>query len=123
MKRLKNILYLMTICLKASVIGYFIYSYTQFNNGANIAQEAFKNGIYQTKDTNSFISFGSFKNSVICVSDIYYFIDDLSYEKGIFTMIDNDTETTYLIAIVDENIIYSSNLNVYFYNINLWDEV
>lgn len=113
----------MTICLITSVIGYFVYSYTQFNNGSNIAQEAFKNGFYRTKDTNSFIAFGSFKNSVICVNDIYYFIDDVSYEKGIFTMLDNESESTYLISVVDEDIIYSSSFNVYFYNINLWAEV
>lgn len=112
----------MTICLITSVIGYFVYSYTQFNNGANIAQDIFKRGFYRTKDTNSFISFGSFKNSVICVNDIYYFIDDVSYEKGIFTMLDNESESIYLIFVVDENIIYLSSFNVYFYNINLWQE-
>ena len=47
MKRLKNALYIMTLCLIASVIGYFVFSFTQFNNGSTFTQETFKNGFYR----------------------------------------------------------------------------
>lgn len=90
MKRFKNALYITTSCLIASVIGYFVYSFTQFNNGSTLTQETFKNGFYRTKDTKDFISFGSFKNSVICVNNIYYFVDDVKYEKGIFTFVEGN---------------------------------
>ena len=123
MKRIKNILYLITLCLIATVIGYFVYSFTQFNDGSKIAQEVFKNGFYRTRETEDFISFGSFKNSVICVDDVYYFIDEVKYEKGIFTLTDYDTdsEKVYVFSVVNEDIIYSSTFNTYFYNIDLFE--
>lgn len=121
MKKFKNIIYLLVICLITSVIGYFVYSYAQFNKGSSIAQETFRNGFYRTKNTKDFISFGSFKNSVLCVNDVYYFIDNVEYEKGIFTLRDNDSESIYLLSVIDENVLYSSNFNTYFYNIQLWE--
>lgn len=121
MKKLKNILYICVICLITSVIGYFVYSYTQFNNGNSFTQETFRNGFYRTKNTKGFVSFGSFKNSVICVNDNYYFIDDVKYENGIFTLSNKTSDDVYLISVVDENIIYSSSFNTYFYNVHLWE--
>lgn len=123
MKRFKNVAYITTSCFLASVIGFFVYSFTQFNNGSTLTQETFINGFYRTKNTKDFLSFGSFKNSVICVNNVYYFVDVVKYEKGIFTLVDKEeTEKVYLFSVVDENIIYSSSFNTYFYNIILWQE-
>ena len=120
MKNIKKILYLTLIAVISLVIGYFITSYTQFNG--SIEQEVFKYGFYRTKDNNGFVSFGSFKNSVICFNDYYYFISNVEYDKGIFTLQNRDNEEIYKLGVVDENTIYSSDFNTYFYNITLFSE-
>ena len=116
MKKIKNILYICTLCLITAVIGYFVYSYTQFNNGASITQESFVDSYYKARNKNSFISFGNFKNTTICFKDNYYYIDNVEYEKGIFTLTNN--EDVYLISVIDKDVIYISNFNTYFYNVN-----
>ena len=54
MKKIKNILYICTLCLITAVIGYFVYSYAQFNNGASITQESFVDSYYKARNKNSF---------------------------------------------------------------------
>lgn len=122
MKTIKKLLYLIIIAVVFITIGYFVTSFTQFNG--NIEQEVFRNSFFRTKDESGFISFGSFKNTVLCVNGNYYFISDVNYDNGIFLLKDKNVEEAYYkIGVVSEDIIYSSDFNTYFYNINLWNEV
>lgn len=121
MKTIKKILYLIIIAVVLITLGYFVTSFTQFKG--NIEQETFKNAFFRTKDESGFVSFGSFKNTVLCVNDNYYFISEVSYDNGIFILKDKNIEETYYkLGVVSEDIIYSSDFNTYFYNINLWNE-
>ena len=120
MKRLKKILYLTTMALVILTIGYFVFSYTQINS--NIKQEVFMHEFYRTKANNGFVSFGTFKNTVICYEDNYYFIDKVTYDKGIFTLENRDNEEIYKIGVIDKDTIYLSDFNTYFYNIKLFNE-
>lgn len=118
MKRLKKILYLTTMAVVILTIGYFVFAYSQINTG--IKQEEFMHEFYRTKANNGFVSFGSFKNTVICYDDLYYFIDKVSYDKGIFTLENRDNEKIYKISVIDKDTIYLSDFNTYFFNIKLF---
>lgn len=120
MKRIKKIFYFVILAVVFLTIGYFISAYTQFNR--SIKEEVFMYGYYQTRDTSDFISFGDFKNTVLCVKQKFYFISDVSYDKGIFTLIDSTNDKAYKIGVIDSDIIYSLDFNIYFYNIDLWEE-
>ena len=120
MKILKNLLHLLLLVIILFTIGYFISSYTQFNG--NIEQEVFLHSFYRTKENNGFISFGSFKNTVLCYDDVYYFISDVEYDQGIFVLRNKDNEEIYKLGVIDKDTIYSSDFNIYFYNIKLFSE-
>ena len=120
MKSIKKILYLTLIAVVSLTIGYFVSSYTQFNG--SIKQEVFLHGFYRTKANNGFVSFGSFKNTVLCYSDTYYFISNVEYDKGIFTLQNRDNEEKYKLGVIDNDTIYSADFNTYFYNITLFSE-
>ncbi len=120
-KALKNVVYLLTICLVIFVAGYFVFSFTQFND-KGVKQEYFSKSFYRTRNNDGFISFGNFNNSVICVNDIYYFIKEVSYEDGIFTMSNRDNEEVYYVGVVEKDILFSSSFNKYFYNNTLFQE-
>ncbi len=120
MKFLKNSIYITLLALVFLIIGYFVYSYTQING--SVSQDVFKQQFFRTKDEKGFVSFGSFKNTVICYDDVYYFIKDLTYDNGIFTLQNRDNEEVYKIVAIDENTIYLSDFNTYFYNITLFNE-
>ncbi len=118
MKLLKKVSYIALLAIVSLTIGYFVYCFTQING--SVDQEVFKQQFFRTKDEKGFVSFGSFKNTVICYDDVYYFINDLTYDNGIFTLQNRDNEEVYKIVVIDEDTIYSSDFNSYFYNIILF---
>lgn len=120
MKKVKNILYLSILAIVLTTIGFFISSFNGFSN--NVDLNYFKYSFYRTKENNGFISFGSLKNTVICVNDTYYFISDVNYDNGIFTMQNRDNEELYKIGVVEQDIVYCSDFNMYFYNSKLFEE-
>ena len=121
MKTIKKILYLVIIAVVFITIGYFVSSYNQINTKIKI--DVFQYEFYRTKSEDGFISFGSFKNTVLCVNNNYYFISDVNYDNGIFLLKDKQQENTYYkLGVVNKDIIYSSDFNTYFYNISLWDK-
>lgn len=115
MKRLNKILYIFGLSLFCVFSGYFIHSCNRMN--ANIDILVFKHQYFRTKDDRSFISFGSFKNTVLSIDERLIFITSLEYENGIFTMLDE--EKIYYFGVIDENTIYNSTYNLYFYNIEV----
>jgi len=114
MKKLQNFLYLSFLSVVILTMGFFITSFSGYKN--NIELDYFKHSFYRTKNNKGFISFGTFKNTVICLDDIYYFIDNVNYDNGIFKMQNRDSEEIYKIGVVDQDIIYCSDFNMYFYN-------
>lgn len=120
MKKVKKVLYIIMIGVILIIVGYFVTSYTQFKG--NIKQETFKNAFFRTKDESGFVSFGSFKNTVLCINNKYYYISDVIYDNGIFTFEDRDNEESYKIGVINKDMIYSSDFNTYFYNITLFNK-
>lgn len=120
MKKILKIAYFALLAVVLLTIGYFISSCTQFNR--SLKQEAFINGYYQTKNTDDFISFGDFNNTVLCFDKQFYFINEVNYDKGIFTLVNNTNEKTFKVGVINKDIIYFLELNTYFYNIDLWVE-
>ena len=120
MIKILKIAYFALLAVVLLTIGYFITSCTQFNR--TLKQEAFINGYYQTKNTDDFISFGDFNNTVLCVDEQFYFINEVNYDKGIFTLVNNVNEKTFKVGVINKDVIYFLELNTYFYNIDLWEE-
>lgn len=119
MKILKNILYILAICLIALSIGYLAFSFTQFKD-KGIDQDFYLESVYRTKNNDSAISFGNFENSIIRVDDVIYRISQVKYEKGMFELLDSVSQESYYFGIVDKNTLYSSSFNRYYYNIDLF---
>ena len=121
MKKVQNLLYLSFLAVVITTMCFFITSFTGYTN--KVEFDYFKHAFYRTKDNSGFISFGSFKNTVICLNDSYYFIDNVDYDNGIFKMQNRDNEEVYKIGVVEQDIIYCSDFNTYFYNNSLFSEV
>lgn len=100
------------------VTGYFVISYINFND-KGIEQEYFLRSFYRTRNNDGFISFGNFTNAVICVDDIYYYVNEIRYENGIFSMFNRDNNEIYYIGTIEKDILFSSSFNRYFYNANI----
>lgn len=112
MKKLKKILYLTTLCLVIFLIGYFVVSFINLND-KEISQEYFINQRFSALNSDDYIIFNNLENIFVLYKDKYYFIDSFEYSENIMIMTSKE-EILYFI-VIDENTIYSSTFNSYFY--------
>lgn len=112
MKKLKKILYLTTLFLVIFIIGYFVVSFINLND-KEISQEYFINQRFSALNSDDYIIFNNLENIFILYKDKYYFIDSFKYSENIMIMT-SEEEILYFI-VIDENTIYSSTFNSYFY--------
>ena len=112
MKKLKKILYLTTLFLVIFIIGYFVVSFFNLDD-KEISQEYFKNQRYYSLNEEDHIIFNDFENIFILYNGNYYFVDSFTYNENIMIM--TSKEETFYFIVINENIIYSSSFNSYFY--------
>ena len=112
MKKTKNLLYVLLLCLIAFVMGYFAFSCSNFNN-ANISKDIFENTIYYADNHSDYLSFKIFYNALFYIDGDFYESSSFDYEDNLFQFTIEDE--IILVAVIDEDTVYCSNYNLYFY--------
>lgn len=109
---MKKYLKLTTLILIIFIIGYFCSSFIILSD-KEIKENFFIQKKYITEDLNNFIYFNNLSNIKMSHDDNYYEVIKFNYEENIMTFETFDKKI-YLI-VIDENKIYCSTFNEYYY--------
>ena len=116
MKLINKILYISAILVIILIIGYIAFSFT--NISTNIKQDYFVNTHFKATNNTEYIKFGDFTNTTLCYQGRIYDMEQVTYQDGIFKMIDEDYEEEYLVVVIDKERIYLQNKNLYLFRVS-----
>lgn len=109
---MRKYLKLTTLILIIFVIGYFCSSFIILND-KEIKEEYFIQKKYISEDFKNYINFNNLTNIKMLHDDNYYEVIKFNYEENIMTF-ETDEKKIYLI-VIEEDKIYCSTFNEYYY--------
>lgn len=118
MKSLKKVIYIVFLMLIVLVVGYILYSFSQFKSKPNIKIDSLIGETYRSKDGENYFYLVNEKNAVFYVNETYYHSQDLNFNNGIMR-INDENEQIIKLAFLDTDHVYSSTFNMFFYNENI----